>query len=329
MRRKSMFLLVLTGAICVFTVLLALSRPAKAGSGSTRILARSQFRDTVDSSSSKRPKGTLLLIEEGGKQSLRAEIKDLDEINFGLFIGPTQFYDGTNTPVFYVTVMNRTGKRAGNWSRNLIGTNGAPAELQVYGVTNLSDLSNISSFQIGNPGFTNFTGGTQIVNTNCVTDMDGNLVCTWTTNLVGGVTNIYINAFVWAPVPTLVSNPSAFNFHTKVKMVQPSPPPSPNAHGTILATYSGSSGRSLLDVRINNMVKGQEYALWVSDAGTNVQAGIFEALGKTGSTNAKFRRDTQDGEPLPVQVANIADLTNRIFQVRDGFGVVHLEYIAP
>jgi hypothetical protein len=328
MRRKPMFLLVLTGAICIFTVLLALSKPAKAGSGPARILARSQFRSTVDCFCTKNPKGTLLLVEEGGKQTLRAEIQNLNEMNLGLQIAPTQFYDGTNTPVFYITLMDRTGTKDGNWSRKLTGNNGAPPELQFYGADNLTDLSNISSFSVGNPGYTNIVGGTNSIDLVCTFTNDVT-VCTYTTNIVGGVTNIFVNTFAWAPVPTLVSNPSVFNFHNKVKMVQPTIPPSPNAAGTILMTYSGSSGRSLLDVRINNMVKGQDYALWVSDAGTNVQAGTFAALGKSGGTDAKFRRDTQDGEPLPVQVASTADLTNRVFQVRDGFGAIHLQWPPP
>jgi hypothetical protein len=325
MRSKRVLLITVTGALAVCAIVLALPRAAKAGSGPARILARSQFRTTVDCACGKNPRGTLLLVEEGGKQTLRAEIKDLNEDNLGLQICPTPFYDGTNTPAFYVAVMNRTGRHLGNWSRKLTGNNGAPAEIQYYGADNLSDLSNISSFDIGNPGFTNIVGGTNSIDYTCTVTNDVT-VCSYTTNIVGGVTNIYIDTFLWAPVPTLAANPSVYSFNKKVAMDQPPIPPSPNAKGTILMTYSGSSGRSLLDIRINNMVKGQIYGLWVSDAGTNVNAGTFVALGKSGGTDAKFRRDTEKGDPLPVQVASTADLTNRLFEVRDGFGAVHLQW---
>jgi hypothetical protein len=328
MRSKSMFLLAVTGVAGICIILLTLSGPAKAASGTSRILAKSQFRITGVDPMVNGPTGDLLLIDEGGKQTVQVKIKKLNETDLGLTLSPSSFFDGTNSPTYYVSPIDRSGSSKGNWSRKLTGTNGAPPELQLLTVTNLSELSDVSSFDIGNPGSTNIVGGTNSIDLVC-TVTNGISVCTFTTNIVGGVTNIYLNAFVWAPIPPLVSNPAVFNFRVKGNLGRPPVAPSPHATGSMLMTYNGNEGRSLLDIRANNLVKGQSYQLWVSDNGTNVGAGLFEFLNSPGGANAKFRRDTSKGDPLPIQVASVADLTNRVFQVQDGFGVVHLQFPPP
>ena len=327
MRSKPMFWLVLTGVLGVCAIMLAVAHSAKAGGGpSGRIIARSQFRRTADPSP-EGAKGTLLLIQDGPKQTFRVQITDLAEENLSVQLCTNSFYDNTNSPVFYVSPVNRTGSRQGNWYRKLVGTTGAPVEFQLLGVDNLSDMSNLRSIDIANPCCTNIVGGTNFYE--CVQIVtNGETVLSCTTNVLGGLTNIYVNSFVWAPIPTLAANPSVFSFHAKTPMQRPPiAAPSPNATGSITVSYSGSSGRSLLDVRIANMTKGQTYGLWLSDGGTNFASGAFELLANGAA--AKFRRDTQNGDPLPIQVSSVADLTGRVFQVQDAFGIVHLQGVFP
>jgi hypothetical protein len=318
--------LAFTLTTAIGAVLLIDPQPAEAQA--SRILARSQFRRTVDPSP-QGPVGDLLLVEDSnGQQTLRAEIRRLDVTDLSLQVAANYYYDGTNSPVSYVAPVNRVGIQRGNWNAKLVGTNGAPPQLQVYEIGNLSDMSDLFSFDIGNPGSTNIVGGTNSIDLVC-TVSNGISVCTYTTNIVGGVTNIYINSYVWAPVPPLVPKPAVFNFRAKNKFERPPLAPSPHATGTMLMTYNGTQGRSLFDFRINEMTKGQSYALWVSDGGTNWNAGNFDYLATPGGTNLRFRRDTAKGDPLPLQMPSNAYLTNRVFQVRDGFGVVHLQGVIP
>ncbi|HUK81262.1 MAG TPA: hypothetical protein VLZ12_01385, partial [Verrucomicrobiae bacterium] len=307
--------------------------PARA-QGSSRIYGRAEFRQTTEpsqfspptSGSARGPVGDLLVVEDGTQQTFQVKIKRLTEPNQSIQLSTNSFFDATNSPVSYVAPVNRTDTKNGNWSQKLIGTNGAPDQFQFLGVANLSDMSGINSIDIGSPGTTNIVGGTNFIDVVC-NQSNGITVCTSTTNIIGGATNIYVNAFVWAPVPPLLANPSAAKFKTKVSMVQPPIPPSPKASGKILFSYKGSSGQSVLDIHVSNLAQGQTYALWLSDAGTNVNSGTFTLT--SGGSDGKYRRDTKRGEPLPLQAGSTADLTGRVFTVQDGFGAVHLLWPPP
>jgi hypothetical protein len=327
MRSKCKVLLAVTLVISFLALLLSVSRPARAQGG--KILARSQFRQTTDPGQFQQPEphsasgpvGKLLLVENGGKQLFQARIRQLGETDLSIQLCTNSFFDGTNSPVQYVSPLNRTGAKLGNWSQKLIGENGAPPQFQVLGEEDLSDLSDLRSIQISSPGFTNVVGGTNFIDLVC-TISNGVTVCTLTTNIVGGVTNIFVTSFVWAPVPPLVAKPSDFNFKVNTDMVLPPIPPSPHARGRMLISYNGSQGRSVLDVHVTGLAQGQSYSLFTLDAGTNVNSGEFVLT--SGGSSGRYRRDTKRGDPLPMQAASTADLTNRIFTVQDAFGVVHL-----
>ena len=323
MRSKWTFVLPVTFTVGLFALLLVASRPARAQGGGSNIQARAQFRRTTDPSP-RGPVGKLFLTEDGVLQTFRIQIKQLPQSDISTVVSTNSFFDGTNSPVIYVSPLNRTGVKEGNWSQKLIGTNGAPAQFQLLGVENLSDLSDLRSIDASIPGETNVVGGTNFITEIC-TISNGVQVCTLETNCIGCVTQIFYDAFVWAPVPPLVANPSVFSFKQKTTMLLPPIPPSPKASGTLSFSYNGSQGRSLFDVRISGMAQGQSYVLWVSDAGTNFITSEFDLGTKGGS--GRFRRDTQKGDPLPAQAADTGDLTNRIITVRDAFGVIHLAYI--
>jgi hypothetical protein len=327
MSSKWKVLLAVTLAISFFAVLLTVSRTARAQGG--KILARSQFRQTTDPGqfqqppphSAPGPAGKLLLFENGGQQLFGVQIKQLDLTDVSIQLSTNSFFDDTNSPVQYVAPLNRTGAKLGNWSQKLTGMNGAPPQFQVLGVDDLTDLSDLRSIQISTPGFTNVVGGTNFIEcTQVVTN--GMTITVCFTNIVGGATNIFVNSYLWAPVPPLVAKPSVFSFKRKISMDLPGIPPSPHARGKMLFSYNGSQGRSLLDVHVSGLAQGQTYALWMSDGGTNVNSGEFVLT--SGGSDGKYRRDTKRGDPLPNQASTTADITGRVFTVQDAFGVVHL-----
>ena len=333
MKRKWLLVLAVALTIGSLGFFLSNSRSARAQGGG-RILARSQFRSTIDPSQFEPPAphsapasaGTLLLTDNGEQQLFNAQIKNLNIENLSVQVDTNSFFDGTNSPTYFVALLNRNGAKLGNWSRKLTGTNGAPPEFQFIGIDNLSDLSDVRCIVVGSPGVTNVVGGTNIIN--CTVTIISNVAVTvCTTNIGGGITNIFLNAYLWAPVPPLAASPSDFNFKEKVTMQQPSafPPPSPKAKGKISFTYNGSQGGSVLDVEVSGLIQGQGYSLGVSNFGTNVSSGAFVL--KNGGSSGRYHRDTKRGDPLPLQVASTADLTNRIFTVLDSFGIVHLVWV--
>ena len=323
--RKFLFAVVLTTSS--FAMLLAVSRTVLA-LGSGRMQARSQIRTTVEPCACAPIKGDMLFVQDGAQQTLTLKLKSLTESDLYVYISTNSFYDGTNSPVFRIAPLNRTDKKKGNWFRQLTGTNGAPLEFQIRGIANLSDMSDINSLVIGNPGVTNIVGGTNFLD--CVQTVTNDVtVITCVTNVLGGTTNIFIDAFAWAPIPPLVINPSVFSFNDRIKLQRPPVPPSPHATGNMRIAYNGPTGESLLDIKISGMTQGQGYMLWVSDGGTNVASGGFDVPKGAGGAVARFRRDTKLGNPLPLQAASTATLTNRLFTVRDASGVVHLFGFLP
>lgn len=325
MRRKSIYLLTATLVTSFCTILFLRSAVAQGGG---RIIARSQIRNTgtSDTADTVNPIGSLTLTEVGGKEVFTLRVKNMFLTDLSIYMGLTNFFDGTNTPVVAIAPLPRGNIKLGAWSRTLTGTGGAPAEFQFVGIADLSDLSDVFRIDIGNPGTTNIIGGTNFI-TCTVTPTNGIVTTICTTNVVGGTTNTFVNSFAWAPVPPLVANPSALSFHTGFTMQQPSPSIDAQAHGNVRLSYNGTSGRSKLDISLNGLLPGQHYALWLSDGGTNYISNTFSL--STGSSRgrgeaAHLHLDTAVGDPLPLQSPSTADLTGRVFSVRDGTGFIYL-----
>ena len=330
MRRKWKFLLTAT----LMTVFCAgpFLRSALAQGGG-RIIARSQIRNTgtSDTADTVNPIGSLTLTENGGKEVFTLRVKNLFLTDLSIYMGLTNFFDGTNTPVVAVAPLPRGNIKLGSWSRTLTGTGGAPIEFQLVGIANLTDLSDVFRIDVGNPGTTNIIGGTNFI-TCTVTPTNGIVITVCTTNIIGGATNIFVNSFAWAPVPPLVANPSASSFHTGFTMQQPSPSIDTQAHGNVRLSYNGTSGRSKLDISLNGLLPGQHYALWLSDGGSNYIANTFSL--STGSSKgrgeaAHLHLDTAVGDSLPIQVSSTADLAGRVFSVLDGTGFSYLTGSLP
>ncbi len=283
--------------------------------------AQGQFRRTVDPSD-RSASGTVSLVKKGDKQVVQVEIKGLAQESFAIFIGSTPTFD-TNSLVQSVAPLDRTSLKKGQWSRVLIGTNGAPAELPV------EDLSQLAggNLVIAKPGDIQLETG--------VTNIVGN-----TTNIIFGiplplpnVTNMVLAA-LWAPLsPRMVSHASeTFSRVATMSPPQNAPPPSPGAVGFVKVKFNGPQGRSILDVEARNLVRGQVYSVFVSDSTDSETAVLIKAgemtLSKSGS-RASFVRDTQFGDPLPQQAANIGDLSGRLIVIADEFDDFHLEATIP
>jgi hypothetical protein len=326
-RRK--WICLLTGTLITSFCAILFLRSSLAQGGNP--VARSQFRTTDSSGTDFNPIGKLIMTEEGGQQIFRVQLEHLEITDLSIYVSTNSFYDGTNSPVFVVAPLHRINVNNGSWSQTLTGTGGAPPEFQALGVANLSDLSGIRSIDIGNPGVTNIIGGSNFVN--CVqTVVSNTTIITCTTNIIGGVTNILINAFAWAPIPPIVINPNISSFHRSFAMQRPTNPPDSHAAGKIQLSYNGTTGRSLLDINLNGLLPGQNYTLWLSDGGSNFSANVFP-LNSGGSKGlvrkARLRLDTSLGDSLPIQVSSTADLTGRVFTVRDGTSFIYLTGSLP
>ncbi len=185
MRRKSIFLLTAT-VITSFCAVLFLRSAFAQGGG--RIVARSQFRSTDSSGTpdTVNPIGSLTLTENGGKEVFTLRVKNKFLTDLSIYLGLTNYFDGTNTPVIVVAPVTRGNIKLGSWTRTLTGTAGAPPEFQFIGVANLADLSDIDRIDIGNPGTTNIVGGTNFITCVQTPSSNGITITVCTTNIIGG-----------------------------------------------------------------------------------------------------------------------------------------------
>ncbi len=294
--------------------------PSRAGVIVSDGFANAQFRRTVDPSD-RSAAGKVNFRIHNGRQTCTVQIIGLGEKDFGIFVGGSSTPD-TNSLISSVGPLDRTVIRKGNWMRFFSRNDGAPLE---FDVENLSDLS----------------GGIMIIG-----KADENLLIQGVTNVVGNVTNILvgiplplpdvtnvIGGVLWAPIPPLLANPSILNFNAVNTLHQPEPPaPSPSAAGMVRIKFNATQGRSVLDVRATGLIRGQTYSVFIGDVpgpfpNVLVLAGEMEA-NKTGSSQ-RFLRDTKLGDPLPEQVRDSVDLYDRLIQIRDAFGNVHLEGFTP
>jgi hypothetical protein len=160
------------------------------------------------------------------------------------------------------------------------------------------------------------------------------------TNIVTGipvptpnVTNV-VAVILWAPLYAPTVDPGAGSYLRKDTMIPLAvAPPSPGAKGTIAVRFKGTLGESVFDVKASKLTPGQVYHVYIADS-TNQNTFVLIDAGtmttsKSGST-ARFLRDTRFGDPLPQQVRDAGDLSGRIIEIRDDFGIfIHLQGIVP
>jgi hypothetical protein len=320
-------------SICLFVftgVLLAGQSDAQ------NLIARSQLRRTVDPSPRAAFGSALMTIDTSGKQTFQVKVFDLGEDNFGPDI-EEEFIISTNVvPFVPLAPLDRTNVKKGNWSRTFVGVGQAPTDfLPFFG--DLTELNGniVTVDQPGTPfvttTFTNIIGGVTNISMG-VTNIVGT-----TTNIINGIVipnpgqTSTVFSVLWAPLPALTSQPGLLSYHRRSTLVTVSDA-SPHARGTVKISFTGPTGRSVLDVRAVNLTRGQQYTLFIANT-TNqnmtVMIPVDKMTQKDLGPTARFLRDTQFADPLPQQVRDVGDLSGRIIQIRDAFDDVHLQGVIP
>ena len=253
------------------------------------------FQREVDTASPG-PAGTALLKKQGTKQIFSVAVHDLAGTSYGVFVGPS---NDTNTPVFLISAMD--GQPAtGNWVLNYRAVGGAPPQL---GVADLDDLAGSYLF-IATPG---------------------------QTNISNGVTNLFVDAVLFTQITPLTTKASATRYNLKSALTPPPvAPPNPRTKGFVKTTYAGTIGRSVLNIFATRLSGGGAYTIFVQDSPssqtlTNIGSLVLSPETHTGT----FRRDTRKGETLPFESPTVQDLSGRAIEIRDAFGVTHLQGVIP
>jgi hypothetical protein len=322
----------LSVCLVAFTGIL-LAGPAHAQS----LIARSQLRRTADPSTRAARGSVVMTIDGNGKQTFQVNVTGLGEDNFSLFLRDEPIY--TTNLVFGLDLppLDRTSVKNGSWSRSLVGVGQAPIDF-LSSFPSLTDV-NGTELDVSQPDvpdvttiFTNIVGGVTNISQG-VTNIVGT-----TTNIIDGIvipnpgqTGLVFSA-LWAPLSEMTTQPSLLSYHRHGKLFAVGDA-SPHAKGTVRISFTGATGRSVLEVRALNLTRGQQYTLYVANT-TNQDTTVMIPVDTMVQNNdlgpiATLVRDTQFADPLPQQARDIGDLSGRIVQIRDAFDVVHLQGIMP
>jgi hypothetical protein len=293
----------------------------------TALVARSQFRRVVDPSE-RSATGTLVMTKNGILETVEFTIRGLAQDSFATYFSPSEtfpFEISTNFFVFSVSPLDRTNIHRGNWHTRLVGTNEAPPLIPF--ITDL-DETGPTLFSIGK--------------------VDDSALIVGVTNIVGTVTNVVkgipvpledktntVSITMWAPAPALSANPAALSYHRKATLAVPSIPPVPKAKGLVKYRFAGNSGRSIFEVDVFNLPRGQNPHVFIADSTSTTNFNLIDAGTLTPSPTSRtdrYIRDTQFGDPLPQQVRDAGDLSGRIIQILDLNGnppFIYLEGTIP
>lgn len=301
-------------------------------------VSRAQLRRTVDSSSRSAYGTVEMTIDDRGRETIRFDVHGLGELDFRP-VARAESTPSTNAvPTAYLPPLNLIDSKRGIWTRKVVETGQAPGEM-IYLVDHLTDFGTNHIVEIAQPDvprvttiFTNIIAGVTNISMG-VTNITGNI-----TNIINGI--VIPNpgqtgssfATLWAPLHPVVPDPSLLSFRSRGRFLPPEgSEASPKARATVNVSYNGATGRSILDIRASNLTRGQTYTLWIAN-GTNAPIVLLAAAEMTSNKSGsqlRFIRDTQYGDPLPQQVRDVSDLSQRLFQIRDGFKVVHIEGYLP
>ena len=310
---------------CVFVVGLALSAHQ---SFAQNLVAYSQFRRVADPSE-RSSTGTLVLRKKGSLETVEFTIRGLQPDSFATYFAPSanlplDIAADTNFFIYSVAPLDRTNVRKGDWFSRLVGTNEAPPLIPF-----ITDLDQ--------------TGPTLF----CIGQVAQSAEIVSITNVIGTVTNIVmgipvplqdktntVSTTMWAPAPALSANPAALSYRRAADLAIPDPPPVPNAKGFVKYSFNGATGRSIFEVNVSNLVRGQLPHVFIADS-TNVTYNLIDAGTMTPSPSGQtgtYIRDTQFGDPLPQQAVDAGDLSGRVIQILDLNGnppFIYLEGVIP
>jgi hypothetical protein len=249
--------------------------------------------------------GTAVLEERGSEQIFSVTINNLGGVSngpsgsFGVFLSPA---NNSNTLAYLVGPMNLQGSN-GMWRLQYVGEGAAPAQLAQLGVTNLDDLVGMYLL-IANPG---------------------------TNVIINGLTYETIYSVLFTKIPEFTTKSKAPHFNRKSKLTTISVPPNPHEKGWIKTVYSGSQGRSFFGLAAYHLSGGGTYTIYIESPPASSNMVVLDDLliSSNNLHTGSYTIDTRKGETLPFNSPTVSDLTNRMIQIRDAFGDVHLQGTIP
>ncbi|MFN0205190.1 MAG: hypothetical protein ACKVS6_02615 [Planctomycetota bacterium] len=133
-------------------------------------------------------------------------------------------------------------------------------------------------------------------------------------------------------VPAVTTGIGKNNFNERANLTHPAASqPSPKAHGWVRSRYNAPQGASSFEVRAANLADLNTYDVFIETA---LGSGVFDKAGSLQLKGNKtksgvFKRETKNGDALPLGVMTLGELTDREIEIRDGNGNVHLNGTSP
>jgi hypothetical protein len=137
--------------------------------------------------------------------------------------------------------------------------------------------------------------------------------------------------FLHGKCPMLGSSPGILTKCKKSSLTNSASALSPKAVGSLRVKLNAAKGCSSLDVRVKGLSHGHEYSVWIETApgsGLFANAGLVE-FKSVKSKQGAYRRDSKKGDPLPLGVTSISQLSGRRIEVREGVSSVQLGGVIP
>ena len=145
----------------------------------------------------------------------------------------------------------------------------------------------------------------------------------------GGTTTVLVGIF---PVTEKIKGKKGFT-KAKEPLALPSTPPDPDAKGRVELWHKIKDGRHRLRVKAQRLSAAETYTVFVEDAvGSNVFVEVLDMKksgGKGEKAEFKLYLDAANGDPLPAGATTVADLADRLIQVRNAGDEVVLEATLP
>jgi hypothetical protein len=117
----------------------------------------------------------------------------------------------------------------------------------------------------------------------------------------------------------------------KSEIVAPDGAPAPDMKAKLKLRSKANKGQERIDLKAKKVPFADDgpFHVFIEDAaGSDVFVNVGELEQKDGS-HGRYRRDTKQGDALPLDVAGVSELAGRELQVRDDGNVVYLAGVIP
>jgi hypothetical protein len=115
----------------------------------------------------------------------------------------------------------------------------------------------------------------------------------------------------------------------KAEILAPQGAPEPDMQGKLELRSKPDKGQERIDFKVKKVpfeTEGPFRVFIENDLDVLTDVGELE---QTGNSSGRFRRDTKQGQPLPLDVFGVIELAGRAIEVRDGDDVVFLAGVIP